>query len=321
MIQSNPKLIGLFVLGGIVLAVTALVLFSSQDLFTPKRQFVVYFQQSVNGLNVGAPVKFKGIPVGEVLSIEGVYDSKTGLVLPRVTFEFRPETLTGAKVREGEYTLLPLLLQQGLRVSLKSQSILTGQLFVAMNFHPGTPERRLGNNSDEYPELPTLDSGLDDMIAKVQDLPIDEVMARVVSTLEAAEELLRNPDIGEALEELPALLRDTDLAIVDMQKFLNDNLTAGASEASKTLAVARDSLGTLTEQMTNETLVQIRQTLEELEVLLSLASQRLELSDPLMYELLTTLREVQGVTHSMRDLTDYLEEHPEALIRGKTDDE
>ncbi len=109
--------------------------------------------------------------------------------------------------------------------------------------------------------------------------------------------------------------------IVDLQKFVNDNLTAVANEAGKTLAVARGSLGTLTEQLTNETLVQIGQTLAELEVMLSLVSQRLELSDPLMYELLTTLREVQGVTHSMRDLTDYLEEHPEALIRGKTDDE
>jgi paraquat-inducible protein B len=308
------------VLGGVALAATALVLFSSQDLFSPRRQFVAYFQQSVNGLNVGAPVKFKGIPVGEVLSIEGVYDPETGIVFPRVTFEFRPETLTNAKVEEGEYTLLPLLLKQGLRVSLKSQSILTGQVFVAMDFHPQTPERRLGNNSDEYPELPTVDSGLEGILAKVQNLPIEEIMARLGSTLKAAEDLLRDPNITETLEALPLLLRDADLAVVDLNRFVSDNLTVVATDASQTLVSARGSIEALANQLTSETLVQSNNTLVELESLMSQVRQRLALNDPLMYELLKTLRDVRGVSRSMRELSDYLEEHPESLIRGKTDD-
>ncbi len=159
--ESNPKLIGAFVIGGVMLAVLAVVLFSSQELFTKKRLFVAYFQQSVTGLNVGALVKFRGIPCGEVLEIEGIYDPTDGNILPRITLEFRPETFVNAYVEEGEYTLLPLLLKHGLRASLKSQSLLTGQLYIALDYYPDTLERRLGNSDDQYPELPTLDSHFD----------------------------------------------------------------------------------------------------------------------------------------------------------------
>ena len=108
--EANPKLIGVFVIGGLALFVAALVFLSSRDLFTPKSIFVAYFQQSVNGLNVGAPIRFRGIPVGEVLQIDGVYDPDTGNIIPRLTLEFHPETLENAGVAEGEYTNSPAFL-------------------------------------------------------------------------------------------------------------------------------------------------------------------------------------------------------------------
>ena len=206
--ESNPKLIGAFIIGGVALAALAAVLFSSEEYFTPKRQFVTYFQQSVTGLNIGAPVKFRGIPFGEVLAIDGIYNSNDGSMTPRVTLEFLPETLVGAHVEEGEYTLLPLLLQNGIRASLKSQSLLTGQLYVALDFYPDTPERRLGNSDDQYPELPTLDSHIDEALATLSELPIEEVVARVVSLLQTAENILRDPNIARVLDLLPQVLAD-----------------------------------------------------------------------------------------------------------------
>ena len=244
--EANPKLIGLFVIGGIVLVVAALLLFSSQDFLTPKRLFVAYFQQSVNGLQVGAPVRFRGIPVGEVLQIEGVYDPDTGHMLPRVTVEFHPEAMENAKVQEGEYTLLPLLLNNGMRASLKSASLLTGQLYVALNFRPKVPERYLGGGKDQYPELPTIDSGLDKTIEKFSDLPIKELLESMSSALEAAEDLLRNPHINESLAALPQLFADADASVVDMKQFINVELAAVISEANQTLEATRSSLLSLT---------------------------------------------------------------------------
>ena len=315
--KANPKLIGAFVIGGLVLVVTALVLFSSQDLFTPKRFFVAYFHQSVNGLNVGAPMRFRGIPVGEVLQIDGVYDPKTGNMIPRLTLEFHPETMENAYVEEGEYTLLPFLLASGMRASLKSASLLTGQLYVSLDFYPGTPERYLGSGIDEYPELPTIDSGLDQVIAKLTELPIEELFLRLSSALAAAEDLLRHPRVEESLAVLPTLLTDADITVVDLRHFMNRELAAVARETNQTLVTARSALQSLSTTITEESLVQVSSTLSQFEGTLRLLQERLHASDPLTHELLVALREIGSAARSVRDLADALEEHPESLIRGK----
>lgn len=315
--EANPKLIGVFVIGAATLLVAAMVLFSSQDLFTPKRKFVAYFQQSVNGLNVGAPVRFRGIPVGEVILIDGVYDPKTGNMIPRLIFEFRPETLENAVVQEGEYTLLPLLLQNGLRASLKSASLLTGQLYVALDFHPNTVERRLGTGNDEYPEMPTIDSGFDEALAKLSDLPLQEVLSRASSVLGAVEEILRNPHVSESLAVLPSLLTNADSTVVDLKQFVNRDLGVVANDASQTLATLRTSVQGLTATLTDDSLVQVDATLKEMESALQLIQQRLAPNDPLTHELVLALRGVTHAARSMRELADTLEEQPESLLRGK----
>lgn len=316
--KANPKLIGAFVIGGLALVVMALVLFSSQDLFTPKRFFVAYFQQSVNGLNIGASVRFRGIPIGEVLQIDGVYDPETGNMIPRLTLEFRPETMKNATVEEGEYTLLPFLLDRGMRASLKSASLLTGQLYVALDFHPGTPERYLGSGIDEYPELPTIDSGLDQVIARLTELPIEELIAHLSSALAAAEDLLRHPRVEESLTVLPTLLTDADLTVVDLRNFINRDVADVAREASQMLVAARSALQSLSTTITEESLVQVNSTLTEFEETLQLLNERLDANDPLMHELIAALREIGSAARSVRDLADALEEHPESLVRGKT---
>ncbi len=315
--EANPKLIGVFVIGGIVLLISALVLFSSQDLFTPKRFFVAYFHQSVNGLNVGAQMRFRGIPVGEVLDIDGVYDPETGNMIPRLTLEFHPETMENAVVEKGEYTLLPFLLANGMRAKLKSASLLTGQLYVALDFYPGTPERYLGSGNDAYPELPTIDSGLDQAIAKLSGLPIEELFVRLNGALSAAEDFLRNPHIDESLAVLPTLFSDADSALVVLREYVNRDLTEATTNASQTLRVARSSLQTLTQTINDESLVQIGSTLTELENTLRLVQAHMDANEPLMYELLSALHEIGSAARSVRDLADVLEEHPESLVRGK----
>jgi len=317
--EANPKIVGLFVIGGVVLIVASLVLFSSQDLFTPKRLFVAYFQQSVNGLSVGAPVRLRGIPVGVVVDVEGVYHPESGDMIPRLTIEMHPESMENAVVQKGDYTLYPALLARGLRVRLRSASLLTGQLYVDLNFFPDTEERYLGGQTHEYPEMPTLDSGLDQAIAKLSELPIQELILRASSTFEAIEQLLRNPHITETLAALPPLLNDADSTVVRIEQFMDRELTNTLHETNQALAVARQSMATLAESFSGETLLQIKSTLAESEVTLLLLQERLDRDDPLTYELLITLREIGAAARSMRELADELEENPESLIRGKAD--
>lgn len=316
--KTDPKLIGVFVLGGLTLVITAVILFSSQDLFTPKRNFVAYFNQPVNGLNVGAPVRFRGIPVGEVLAIDGVYDPDTGNMIPRLLLEFRPETLTNASVKKGEYTLFPSLLKAGLRASLKTASLLTGQLYVSMDFHPEIPVRTLGSGDDEYPEMPTIDSGFDEAIAKLTDLPLQEVLGRVGSTLVAAQAVLEDPNIARSLNAFADFLEHTDATVTDLRGFVHNEVGATLTEVDKTLISTRESVAALVEMATQESLPQFDSAVRELEALLVLTQQRLSRDDPLNYELLTALREFSATARSVRALADFLEEHPEALLKGKS---
>ncbi len=317
--DANPKLIGVFVIGAITLLVAAMVLFSSQDLFTPKRKFVAYFQQSVNGLNVGAPVRFRGIPVGEVVFIDGIYNPETGNMIPRLIFEFLPESLENAVVQEGEYTLLPLLLKNGLRASLKSASFLTGQLYVSLDFHPNSIERHLGSGHDEYPEMPTVDSGFDDALAKLSDLPLEEVLSRAGGAFAAVENLLRSSDLQKTMATLPALLTNVDATVVDFKQYVNRDLVVVTGEAQNTLASVRRSVQSLSSTFTDKSLVQFDATLNDMQRVLQQLHQRLEPSDPLSHELVLTFREVGAAARSLREFADTLEEHPESLLRGKAE--
>jgi paraquat-inducible protein B len=338
--QTSPRLIGAFVIGGILLLVAALLLFSAQDLFTPKRKFVAYFEQSVNGLNVGAPVRFRGIPIGEVLMIEGIFNPESGTMIPRLTLEVRPETMVNAVLREGDYTLFPILVKRGMRASLESASLLTGQLYVSLDFHPDEPPRQLGGGKDEYPEMPTIESGLNETIAKLSELPLQELLVSATNTLMAAEDLLRNPDIGRSIAALPSLLTGTDAAIGDLRSLLNNQvpgLLANTNTAvsdirhyingdlnsttrilNETLEGAGGSLQTLATTLNDKSLVQAQTTMNEFDKTLQLVQQRLSRDDALNRELLTTLREMGGAARSMRELADNLKRHPETLIRGKS---
>ncbi len=316
--QNNPSIIGLFVIGGATLLMTAIALFSSQDFFTPKRQFVVYFQQSVSGLSVGAPVQFRGIPVGQVIKIEGIYDPKTGNMIPRIMIEFRPESLENAVVQEDEYTLFPALLANGLRASLKSASLLTGQLYVSLDFQPNTEERYLGTGNDDVPEMPGLDSGFDEALAKLSELPLQEVLMRVSSALSAAEELMSNPDLSAALQKLPALLGHTDEAVVAVQDFVSGDLSIVAHDASAMFASTSNSLEDISNTLSTETLLQLSEVLSQAAETLQLAKTRLDPSDPVTLELLATLRNISAMSRSFRDLADTIEEQPESLLRGRS---
>ena len=217
--EANPKLIGAFVLGGVALAVVALVFLSSQDLFAKKRRFVMYYQQSVKGLRLGAPVQLRGVPIGEVIAIDGIYDPEGATITPRVTIEVKPETLLNVELPDdpSQYPVLPALEPHGLRASLGSQSLLTGQLYVALDFFPDKPVRKLGGEVDAYPEMPTIDSGLDQTLAALQDLPIEEALIQATDTLAAAEALIENPMLADAIRDLDTLLVDADGMVIELR--------------------------------------------------------------------------------------------------------
>ena len=312
------RILGLFILVAAALSAGAVFLFGSRDVLKPKNHFVAYFEQSVNGLNVGAPVKFRGIEIGIVQTIEGTYNADTGIVLPRLTLETYPETLVNVMSKSEDYALFESLVANGMRASLKSQSILTGQLYVALDFYDDRPVRRLGHSSDPYPEMPTFDSGLGELFEAFEDLPLDALVTQFTSTLSALEILLTNDGIKQSADFLPQLLTDIDAAVLAISAFAGNDLPVTSKQLRSFLVSSEASITQLSDKLTLETLVDLEETFHQLNLTLELARTRLDPNDPISYELTNALREVSRAAASLRMLTDFLEEHPEALIRGRS---
>ena len=341
--RANTKLIGIFVFGALLLTIGAIFLFGSRNIFQKKRYFYAYFEQDVSGVDIGAPMKFSGIEVGSVKEIVGIYDPETSEVRPRLLLEFHPETLKGAKVAKGEYTLFQPLLEQGMRASLKSQSFLTGQLYLSLDFYENRTIRNLGSDKDKYPEMPTIDSGLGEIFKAFQDLPLDALVVQLTNTLDSLDNVLANEGVSESASYLPTLLADADMMLKAIGMFTAQELPITTAQLRETLKTGDTSISTLTDKLTNETLVTLdssmktlteqlsQETLVELnaamrtfgdtmgqmETTLSTAQGRLDPADPLTTELTNTMREISRMSVSIKALTDYLEAHPESLLRGR----
>src|SRR5262245_27435905 len=185
--KISPTVIGAFVVGAIACMVVGVLLFSGGKLFTEKLPYVLFFDRSVEGLHIGAPVIFRGVKVGQVSEIEAIADPTAFTVVIRV----KDDLVRGSLKMRGEKVQAPQqavggFIQPGARASVRMQSVVTGVLYVALDFHPDTPIRRLGLDP-RYPELPTIPSDMDMLKSTVQQvmadlgkLPLEAVLNEVL---------------------------------------------------------------------------------------------------------------------------------------------
>ncbi len=245
------------------------------------RKAVVYFNESVRDLTVGAPVDFRGIVIGEVTGIRLDYNAKTRNYSIPVEIDLYPERLNAQHQKsatpatnEDLVNMLDTLVQKGLRAQLKTGSLLTGKLFVALDFFPETPAFKIDWSADRI------------------------VVATVPSKLEELQTILTR--IARRADKVPL-----DKISADVRKVLA-SLDTSVKHADKLI----DQLDAKVAPSARATLEQARKTLQSAEGVLA--------SDaPLQQDLRDTLRDLSRTAQSVRDLTDYLERHPESLLRGK----
>ena len=227
-----------------------------REVYTLKARYVAYFDQSVRGLQVGAPVEFRGIQIGEVRDVKLEFEPKTGQFRIPVSFEIEPErimNLSGvdpASRRER----LGQLVKHGLRAQLESGNLLTGQLIVQLDFHKNAKPAEIVW-SEPYPEFPTIPAPLEEITASVQNLvkrlealPLNEVVVSMNGTLQAAQGALTqaqqtlatasalvgpdspvNSELRRALLELSDAARSVGLAADQIQQ-QPDSLIFGREE-------------------------------------------------------------------------------------------
>jgi paraquat-inducible protein B len=231
--KADPKVIGAFVVGAIFLVAAGLVVFGSGKFFEQTRPVVVFFEGSVGGLNVGAPVNFRGVRVGSVTDIRVVYDAKGDRLVIPVFIEFEPERIQG--LTPDRQKTNQELIDMGFRGQLGMQSFVTGQLSVEFDFHPGSPANLVGIDMG-YPELPTLPSDLAQLKASIQkvaekisELNLDELIKKVghavdaaAKTMDGAETLINNLNakVGPVMDELTLAVQEGRRAMTEARSRL-----------------------------------------------------------------------------------------------------
>lgn len=271
-----------------------------EKIYLDKKRFLLFFSGSVRGLSVGAPVMLRGIRIGHVLDIQLKFDPEDSRFLIPVLIEVEPErigVLGGDQPLNGEYNLLPTFVEQGLRGQLKSGSLITGQLYVDLDFHPEAPPAELSQHGD-YEVIPTLAAPLDALttkantaldqinafLAEVRKIPLAEIGQNLNDTLAGASRIANSEELKRSVVELEKALVQT-----------TETMHGIENEIEPALLEAIDQ--------TTATLIYYENLVDE--------------KSPLYREALGLMHELSETARSLRIMADYLERHPEALIKGK----
>ncbi len=208
--KVNKTAIGAFVIGALVLLMIAIVVFGSGELFKRTNKFVLYFDGSVKGLSVGAPVTFRGVNIGTVKDISLIYDSKAGTVLLPVIVEIQQGRIKGTPSFR-DLVSDKKMIALGLRGKLEIQSFLTGQLMISFDFYPNQPAKLRGILKG-YPELPTL-ATTPDIFDVMNDMPIKDIAKNLDDASKGINKLVNSSDMPRSLYDLQNTLLETTKAM------------------------------------------------------------------------------------------------------------
>ena len=319
--KTHPRAIGAFVLGAVALVLAAIVLLSSGNWFEPKSLFTVFFPGSVRGLNKGAPVTFRGVKIGEVKEVTAFLTGREEpLIQIEVVIEIRtnvveaPEGVPRPFAGGTSAELAEALIARGVRARMLSQSLLTGQKYIDLDFLPEEPARLAGIQR-LYPELPTTPTSMEKLgdqaetfFAKLAELPLDQMLEDLRAALQSLREVLSSPDLKGALAGAHRATRSLEPTLTDARAAIADARALIRELDGRAKGIGSDAESTLREM--RETLDLAQKTLESVERTLSGA-------DEARVHAAGTLEELERAMKAIRNLVDYIQTHPEALLQGK----
>jgi paraquat-inducible protein B len=310
---------------------------------------VAHFRSSVTGLDVGAPVRFRGIRVGTVSDIQAVWgdnqeDIRIPVTLSLIDNAVRSPTEELARQREDldPTFLIHNMIQRGLRAELVQDSFLTGKLYVALDFYPKTPIELVGGS--ELLEVPTTDRELDKLKKSIEQLPIQELTEGLVKAARSIDQLVNAPKIHEILDDVSRLLKRVDGELAP----LADSFRVAMDDTSATMRKVDTEFGAISADLravlanvdaqieplsasAQTTMQDVRDAMEQVKPVSASAVAALDEArdalgrldqvfgddSTLVYRLADALDEISRAAQSIRALAVLLERQPEVLVTGR----
>lgn len=266
----------------------------SEKTYARKTRWLLNFDSGVRGLNTGAPVELEGIQIGEVLDVNLAFDIEKEAFSVPVLIEIEPDRVQsiGNFPESAERPrIMDHLVGKGLRAQLKTGSLITGQLLVAIDLHPEAPPAKI-NWEGRYPEFPTVPTAMEEIttslthiLQKFEKLPIDQIGSDLRDTVAGAKRLMNSAGIKQSVTALDETLNQAQKFVAVLNTDIAPELKAAVSNLNSALIQAQKLAKSLNSNVAPQT-------------------DR-------------TLKELQAAARSIKVWAEYLERHPEALIRGK----
>ena len=293
--QANKTMIGAFVVSALILTIAGIIIFGSGKIFKKTVKYVLYFEDSINGLNKGSAVVWRGVKIGSVIDITLQADATDLSINIPVVIEIEPDIIKIIKGNDANNAEKPIarMIKKGLKAQLQMQSFVTGMLMIDMDFRPDAPIKLVGTNH-EYPEIPTVPSPMYSLTKQLSKFPFEEMLKKLQSTITGIEKIATSPDILNSIQSASQTIKDAQKVIkrVDSQvDVLADSFREAATATTEAVKQAQKTLVT-TEKVLGKNSEVIKQVNE-------------------------TLRDLSSAANSISDLADYIERHPESLLRGK----
>ena len=341
--KAHPTRIGLFMLGAVALLVAAVVVVSGGRLFASRERAVAHFDGSVYGLQIGAPVVFRGVRLGSVVGIGVVYQGQPGRYAIPVELEIERARIGDVKGGDSGVSVADLV-AQGLTAQLSTQSLLTGLLYVDLDLRPGKGPSRSTTTAEGLAEIPTLPTPVQALQKQLQNLNVEQLLSDVAAVAAGARQFVANPKLQTTLDELAQASGDLRrlLAKVDQRVGpLADALQGTLAETRKTAArwgsevdrvgSAVDRVGTAADSVTGTmarvdrvadaaqpALVGVQRAAEDLARTAATLQKAATDDAGLLPQFERAAQDIARASRAVRDLADLLERQPEALIRGRT---
>jgi paraquat-inducible protein B len=271
-----------------------------------KRQvpFLIYFTGTSRGLAVGAPVETLGQQVGSVTGIRLIFNPENG-ELPKIAvrIELQPERLMRDREIPDDklFGVVRALVAKGMRAQLRTANYLTGQMLVGLDLAPDAPAAE-ASLQDGVIVLPSVEGSFDGIIASVGHLadnlaalPLDQIAKNLSETLASAKELTGSPALRDALQNLSATLADAQVLIRQVSN--------GVTPVLKRLPDLAKSM---------------QETIDRTGKLVAAADKTYVGDSSFKRDMERLMSQLSEAARSIRVLADYLDQHPSALLRGRT---
>ena len=348
--KASPTLIGAFVVAGLALLAAAIVFVAGNDLWTRRERAVMYFRGSIYGLQVGAPVVFRGVRVGSVSSIEVVYDRANDRFVIPVVAELERDAVSGidgprgSTPKAGDAPALEALVQRGLRAQLQMQSLLTGLLYIDIDLPPQrTAALPTSRDGQENPivvsnaiEIPTTDTAVQALKSQLEGMDFRRLLDDVSAIAGSARALVAGPELSTALADLQAITGSVKRLTARLEQRI-DPLAAAANSTlartdraaqrvgdaadevgatAKSLARTSDSVG---QAVAPDSLLMQKMQSAAAEVASAAAALRdaAGSDDGVVRQTSRAMQDLSRAARALRELADSLERQPQSLLRGR----